>query len=200
LSAKDFPIDCDARRFSRRELAEALLSGLAAGLVAPLFPSLHPVERLLLDGKALDAAEARLSPDLAKGSFLSASQLASLAILAEAILPGSRQAQAPQFIDLLLSVDSSEHQEEFLRSEAALEEASERAARKGIASLNATELHDLLVEVSSPQSPAEKHFLNLRHWIAGAYYSSEMGMRELGWTPDRVFSSFPSCAHAEGHF
>ncbi len=33
----------------------------------------------------------------------------------------------------------------------------------------------------------------------GAYYSSEMGMRELGWTEDRVFASFPGCEHPEGH-
>jgi len=167
--------------------------------VAPLFPALHPMGRLLFDGEALDAAEARLSPDLARGSFLSGAQLASLAILAEAIIPGSRLALAPQFIDLLLSVAAREHQEEFLRSAAAVEEASERRVRKAIASLSPAELHDLLVEVSSPASPAEGHFLNLRHWIAGAYYSSETGMRELGWTPDRVFPSYPSCAHPEGH-
>jgi Gluconate 2-dehydrogenase subunit 3 len=201
LSVKDFPVDRDGRprRFSRRELAEALLSGLAAGLVAPLFPARHPVWRLLLDGEVLDSAEGRLSSDLAKGSFLSGPQLASLAMLAEAIIPGSRQTLAPQFIDLLLSVDSRKHQQEFLRSAAALEEASRRATRRDIASLNPAELHDLLVEVSSPQSPVEKDFLNLRSWIAGAYYSSETGMRELGWTPDRVFSSFPSCGHVEGH-
>jgi len=38
-------------------------------------------------------------------------------------------------------------------------------------------------------------FENLKGWISGAYYSSEMGMRELGWTEDRVFGSFPGCEH-----
>jgi hypothetical protein len=39
----------------------------------------------------------------------------------------------------------------------------------------------------------------LKGWVSGAYYSSEMGMRELGWTEDRVFASFPGCEHPEGH-
>jgi hypothetical protein len=43
------------------------------------------------------------------------------------------------------------------------------------------------------------HFENLKGWISGAYYSSEVGMRELGWTGDRVFASFPGCEHTEGH-
>jgi len=44
-----------------------------------------------------------------------------------------------------------------------------------------------------------KHFENLKGWISGAYYSSEAGMRELGWTEDRVFEKFPGCEHPEGH-
>ena len=31
------------------------------------------------------------------------------------------------------------------------------------------------------ESPMRGHFQNLKDWIAGAYYSSETGMRELGW-------------------
>jgi len=26
-----------------------------------------------------------------------------------------------------------------------------------------------------------------------------MGMKELGWTADRVFAGFPGCEHPEGH-
>jgi len=43
------------------------------------------------------------------------------------------------------------------------------------------------------------HFENLKGWIVGAYYSSEVGMRELGWTGDFFFDSFPGCEHPGGH-
>jgi hypothetical protein len=43
------------------------------------------------------------------------------------------------------------------------------------------------------------HFNNLKGWISGAYYSSETGMTELGWTGEYSFENYPSCQHAEQH-
>src|SRR6266567_345778 len=43
------------------------------------------------------------------------------------------------------------------------------------------------------------HFENLKGWISGAYYSTEAGMRELGWNGEYVFESFPGCEHPDGH-
>jgi len=49
------------------------------------------------------------------------------------------------------------------------------------------------------ESELYSHFENLKSWISGAYYSSEVGMRELGWTGDYVFEAFPGCAHPDAH-
>jgi len=43
------------------------------------------------------------------------------------------------------------------------------------------------------------HFENLKGWIVGAYYSSEPGMRELGWTDNMFFPALPGCDHSDGH-
>lgn len=42
------------------------------------------------------------------------------------------------------------------------------------------------------------HFLHLKNWIAGAYFSSEAGTRAMGWTGNVFFPSFPGCPHG-GH-
>src|SRR5437868_121376 len=68
-----------------------------------------------------------------------------------------------------------------------------------IVSLTSDQLRNLLTTLSAPDSANHKHFNDLKDWISGAYYSSEIGMRELGWTPERVFSTFPGCSHADGH-
>jgi hypothetical protein len=39
------------------------------------------------------------------------------------------------------------------------------------------------------------HFDTLKGWISGAYYSSEAGMRELGWTGTVMHEKFPGCEH-----
>lgn len=43
------------------------------------------------------------------------------------------------------------------------------------------------------------HFENIKGAVSGAYYSSEIGMRELGWTGQVMFPSFPGCTHPGGH-
>jgi hypothetical protein len=43
------------------------------------------------------------------------------------------------------------------------------------------------------------HFDHLKKWVVGAYYSSPAGMKELGYTGQQFFASFPGCTHPEGH-
>ena len=41
------------------------------------------------------------------------------------------------------------------------------------------------------------HLKNLKRWVSGAYYSSETGMKELGWTSHRAFEALPACTHTQ---
>jgi hypothetical protein len=183
------------RRISRRELAQILL----AGFVSPLSSAIHPINKHLLNAALLDSADARLSSKKDNPLFLSAQQFAALDVLSEAIVPGSRSAQSAAFIDLLLSADTREAQQMFTNSQSAFESASQNNFHSAIISLSSSQLHDLLASLSASDSADHKQFNHLKDWIAGAYYSSEIGMRELGWTPDRVFPAFPTCPHPEGH-
>jgi hypothetical protein len=187
------------RRFSRRELAQTLLNGLAASMLSPLASAAHPIHKHLLNGSLLDFADAHLSAKTSKPLFLSAQQLATLDLLSEAIVPGSRKAQSASFIDLLLSADTHGVQQAFLASVSAVEAASEGKYHAALEALRPSQLHDLLTTLSVPDSADHKPFNHLKEWVSGAYYSSEIGMRELGWAPDRVFSTFPGCLHSGGH-
>jgi hypothetical protein len=186
------------RRISRRELAQILLAG-AAGFVSPLSSAIHPLNKHLLNAALLDSADARLSTKNDNPLFLSAQQFAALDVLSEAIVPGSRSAQSAAFIDLLLSADTREAQQMFTNFLSAFESASQDNFHSAIISLSSSQLHDLLTSLSASDSAGHKQFNHLKDWIGGAYYSSEIGMRELGWTPDRVFPAFPTCPHPEGH-
>jgi len=187
------------RRISRRELAQTLLAGAAAGLISPLSSAIHPIRKHLLNAALLDSADARLSAKNGDLLFLSAQQFAALDVLSEAIVPGSRNAQSAAFIDLLIGADTHEAQQMFINSLSAFESASQNNFHSAIISLSPSQLHDLLTSLSASDSTGLEQFTHLKDWIAGAYYSSEVGMRELGWTPDRVFSKFPGCSHPGGH-
>jgi len=186
-------------RISRRELARALLGALTAGIALPSPLNGHPVYRHFLSNALLDAADEHLSSQNSKPLFLSADQLHALDVLSEALVPSSRRAKAAAFIDLLLSADTSDVQHKFLASLSSFELFSQEKYHLPIESLAPTQLNDLLTEFSAPDSTQRANFNHLKHWVAGAYYSSEIGMRELGWTPDRVFATFPACTHSDGH-
>jgi len=195
------PIRPEAGRatLSRRELAQNLLTGLAAGILVPSLPSLHPIRALLQNGMLLDSSDEILAMGNYRPVFLTAAQLASVDKMTEALVPGSRKAQSASFIDLLLSVDSAKSQQAFVDFLSTFETAAQHMFHKGIVALTNTQLNKLLNSATAKESSSREHFENLKGWAVGAYYSSEIGMRELGWTPDRVFSTFPVCTHAENH-
>jgi hypothetical protein len=198
-------------RLTRREMVRRMLAGIGVGAAWPLVSASHPIHKHMVSGAVFDAAE-KLADTNWTPVFLSALQNDVVVALAEAIVPGSRKAQVNRFIDLLLSVDSPEQRKEFADSLAAFEAESQKRFGKGFPSLDAGQQNMLLTDAAAPAAKADSageankentglpgHFENLKGWISGAYYSSEAGMRELGWTGDYAFEKFPGCEHTEGH-
>ena len=198
-------------QLTRREMVRRLLAAAGAGTAWPLMAASHPIHELFRDAAVLDEAENLAAADW-RPLILNAQQDETLSALAERIVPGSTKAQVNRFIDLLLNVDTAEHKQKFAEALAAFEAGSQKRFGKRFPSLDASQQNMLLTDASvhpakedsSDRAGREnrglhKDFENLKGWISGAYYSSEMGMRELGWTPDRVFASFPGCEHPEGH-
>jgi len=199
------------RRLTRREMVQRLLAGAGTGAAWPLVAVSHPIHALLANGAAFDEAE-KLAAEDWKPLFLNAQQEETLAALAETIVPGAQKAHADRFIDLLLSVETAEHRKDFVDSLTAFETESQKRFGKRFPALNGGEQNALIKDASTQpakenssgadgtvKTSLRKHFENLKGWISGAYYSSEAGMRELGWTEDRVFEKFPGCEHPEGH-
>jgi Gluconate 2-dehydrogenase subunit 3 len=199
--SKELPIVPEPRRqaISRREIAKTLFGGMAAGLLPPGLFSLLSSRQHFRSEAFLRRADEALAARTYQPAFLRTAQFASLIVLSEAIIPGSRRAQSAEFMDLLLSVDNAKAQQQFVSALVAMETTSQAIFRKDIIALSPAELTQLL-EAESAKDPGEgPHFGTLKSWTITAYYSSEIGLRELGWTPDRVFPAFPGCTHKESH-
>ena len=208
----------DRARLTRRAAVQRLLAGMTAGAAWPLTASSHPVFELLRSETVLhnhsifDRAE-ELGQANWKPAFLTPLQNELLTALAESIVPDSTRAHVSRFIDLLLSVEKPENRREFAESLAAVDAEARKQFKKSFPALDKEQKNTFLTDASTkpknsgaPESEADKkqaalygHFENLKGWISGAYYSSEVGMRELGWTGDYAFATFPGCAHPEGH-
>ena len=194
---------------SRREI---LRSMLGAGAALPFVAADHPIFAHLKDGRLHEAASALDSADWTP-LFLSREQNDLLVSVGEAIVPGSGRAAVNRFIDLLLSVDTKQHKDEFTLALSSINSAAIKQYGKPFAELSAKDQTSLLTAASTGASGRSEdiagperngptlrdHFENIKGWVSGAYYSSEEGMKELGWTPDRVFHHFPQCEHTDGH-
>ncbi len=187
------------QKLTRREMVERLLTGMAAGAAWPLIASSHPIHQHVKNGATLDRAEAAQGAAAWKPLFLDQDQNETLVALSESIVPGSAKARVNRFIDLLLSVDTADHQEEFVAALAAIESEGHKRFARGFHQLTSGE-RDALLTSASQEGARKEHFDHLKEWITIAYYSSEEGMRELGWNENRAFRVFPGCEHAgEAH-
>jgi hypothetical protein len=199
-------------QLTRREMVQRLLAGVGAGAAWPLVAASHPVVEHLRNDAILAEAEKLGTADW-KPVFLSAQQNETLVALAESIVPGCTKAQANRFIDLLLSVEKPENQRKFVESLTTFNAEAQKRFGTSFPSLDDNQKNLLLTDASArpansnssdsrtagKQSALHDHFENLKGWVSGAYYSSEAGMRELGWTGDYVFETFPGCEHPNDH-
>ncbi|HEX2342717.1 MAG TPA: gluconate 2-dehydrogenase subunit 3 family protein [Vicinamibacterales bacterium] len=182
----------------RRELLQALLG---AAVALPALAADHPLRRHAENGETLDQAEKKARAADWKPEFLDRHQFATLQSLADRIVPGSTRAKVSEFVDQLLVVDSPENQRKFLGALGAFDgQALQRASRPWV-QLTESDQIGILREASTLETGTglRDHFDLLKGWIAGAYYSSEIGMKELGWTGMSLFQSYPGCEHPGGH-
>jgi Gluconate 2-dehydrogenase subunit 3 len=211
------------RGIGRRELLQSLLTGAGGAIVLPGLVSGHPMQHPA-DAATVATADAKGGDADWTPEFLDAFQNESLIALAERIVPGSTNTKVNRFIDLLLTVDTQENQKKFVASLGAFEAESRSRFGHSFQSLSEDQQDQLLTVASDAKSgnpsgnecrswfsgPSDApsgrihvtlgdHFENLKSWITGAYYSSEVGMRELGWTGRYMFGGFPGCDHPDGH-
>jgi hypothetical protein len=169
------------------------------------------------------AAAARPAPAAAP-RFLSAHQFATLEALAERIVPGSRAARVSSFVDSQLAVEGPDRQQKFLDALAHFESLAIDGKSRPFLALDAV-AQDAILEATSkmeagvpeddrnwgwfqvpgtkapgpPKYSSRDHFEEIKTRVSGAYYSSEIGMRELGFTGRTFFAGFPGCTHPGGH-
>ena len=141
------------------------------------------------------------SKELAKADwkpvFFDEHQDRTITVLSELIIPatdtpGAKEALVNRFLDAVLAMEKQETQREFLASLAYIDGESLRQYQRAFVYLEPASQTELLRSLAYPHSLSRwgeavvkddrhEHFVRLKRWISSAYYSSEAGLRELGW-------------------
>jgi hypothetical protein len=211
---------------TRREMLQALTASLGAGAAIPglTVPGLaadHPLAHPATAALPLDQADARSQAADYKPEFLDAHHLDTLRALAERIVPGSTAVKVAEFTDQVLAVNPPEEQRRFLTALGAFEGQAVTRFQRPWTQLSEADQVAILTDASTmaPGRPTRwgergrpvagqgervvltlrDHFDLLKGWISGAYYSTETGMRELGWTGNMFHRAYPGCEHPGSH-
>ena len=196
------PVDQAPDGIARRTMLQTLLGGVGAGIALPaMAEAQHPVQHHLASATGVEQAQKKAAVAAYKAEFLDAHQMKTLEVLSEAIVPGSTAARVAPFLDQLIAVESTQNQRAFLGALGSFDMAAIDKHGKAWKAITPAEQDGLLQEASGADSKSKLRapFQNLKGWIAGAYYSSEPGMRELGWTGNVFHAELPGCTHPGGH-
>ena len=202
----------------RRELLRAgAFAGAVAALRPPVGPAQNPAQgqELTPAQSGVDASNDLTAPGW-KPRFFDEHQNETLMVLSELIIPatdtpGAKEALANRYIDLVLAAEKPEAQKAFLNSLSYLDGESMRRYKAAFRYLKRQDQDDLLHALAYPKAGSgwtgeaasadvgHTHFEFLKQHIAGAYYSSAVGEKELGWDGAFAHGPYKGCDHAEGN-
>ena len=179
-------------RMGRRAVLQSLATGVGAAVFASRASAAHVHPAAAAAATTAEAATAGDSTLL----FLDRHAFDTLALLSEQIVPGSRAVQVPEFLDRLLAVESIDTQKRFMQALGAFE--AEARAANGVPwkALTAEQATALLTKISTqPDSSVSRQaFDRIKGAVAETYFSTEAGMKELGWNGSVAFSPPTTCA------
>jgi hypothetical protein len=189
-SAVDGPLRSFA--FGRRAVLQSLATGVGAAVLAsPAAAHVHQAAPAAAK-PAAPAARAGAAPALV---FLDKHAFDTLAILGEQIVPGSRAAKVPEFLDRLLAVESMDTQKRFTQAIGAFERQARDAHGKPWKSLTAAEATAILTKMSEAPGTegTRRAFDTIKGGVAETYFATEAGLKELGWNRGVMFASPIAC-------
>jgi Gluconate 2-dehydrogenase subunit 3 len=207
----------------RRELLRASVFG---GAVAALTPALTTAKQSKAADAAAEKSEltpAQRGVDASdelkvanwKPVFLDEHQNETLIILSDLIIPttdtpGAKDALVNRYIDLVMAAETHENQKSFLGNLAYIDGESMRIYKNTFRYLSREDQDDLLHTMAYPLAgsswtgelagadPGFTNFDQLKTHIGNAYYTSQIGMKELGRDDNFTHGVYQGCDHAEG--
>jgi hypothetical protein len=180
-------------RLGRRVVLQSLAGGVGAVVFASRALAAHEHQVAAVAAGAADAATASTTgPALL---FLDRHAFDTLANLSEQIVPGSRAVEVPEFLDRLLSVESTDTQSRFMQALGAFEREARAAHGMPWKSLTAEQATALLTKISGQADGdmTRQAFERVKGAVSETYYSTEAGMKELGWNGSVAFAPPSAC-------
>ena len=177
-------------RAGRRAVLQTLATGAGMAVFASRASAAHEHHA------AAQAAAVAASNTVETGlHFLDQHAFDTLALLSEQIVPGSAAVKIPEFLDRLLAVESTDTQKRFMQAIGSFEREAREAHGKPWKALTSEQASALLAKISARPDGDDTRgpFDNIKRAVAETFYSTEVGMKELGWNGSIAFPPPAAC-------
>jgi gluconate 2-dehydrogenase gamma chain len=141
-------------------------------------------------------------------SFFDKHQYAMITELASLIIPtdetpGAREAKVNEYIDMIVGESAFDVKKIYLDGLAWLDKTSVERHNKKFIDLTNNEQVVILTEISQIKDPTPenevqaKFFKAIKNITIDGFYTSKIGIEELGYIGNTVLDEFPGCTHRE---
>ena len=143
-----------------------------------------------------------------KAKFFNADQFALVTTISELIIPtdehskGAKDAEVPEFIDMMISESSAETKKTWTDGLAAMDKLSVGKNDAPFNKATKDQQIAILTEISKneagPQTPEERFFRTIKNITIDGYYTSKIGIHdELQYKGNTYLKEFKGCTHPE---
>ena len=192
------------KKVDRRTAIKGVAVGIGAVSSLPILNNLASAQ-----AHQHHAAAPKVAETVAKApGFFNKQQYATITELASLIIPtdetpGAREAKVNEYIDLIVGESPFDVQKVFLDGLAWLDKTSKDRHGKNFVNLSNAQQVGLLTEISKIKNPAPneatqaKFFKAIKDMTIDGFYTSKIGIEELGYVGNTVLDEFPGCTHPE---
>jgi gluconate 2-dehydrogenase gamma chain len=197
---------------NRRDLIRAALFASAVSALGPAFSLAQAVHSDVTPAARGEDGSKFLTDPNWKPVFLNPQQNETLSVLSDVIIPatdtpGAKEALVNRFLDLMVSAQPAEFQQQFVNALSFIDSESQQQFGDEFRKLTPDDQVGLLsawaypreasqwMEQAEKPDPGHQHFGLLKALIAAAYYGSEIGQKELGWDGNFAHGDYQGCEH-----
>jgi len=195
----------EENKIGRREAIKGIAVGV--GTVSGL-PVLNNIVRAeghhhhVVAPLVTEATASRTPSFFDKHQYATVTELASLIIPTDET-PGAREAKVNEYIDMIVGESAVDVKKIYLDGLAWLDKTSVERHNKKFIDLTNNQQVAILTEISQIKNPTPenevqtKFFKAMKDITIDGFYTSKIGIEELGYIGNTVLDEFPGCTHPE---
>ena len=196
----------EVKRIDRREAIKDLAAGVGGAVTLPILNNVaqaqthqhHLAVAALTEEKAVSTAPLFFN----KHQYATVTELASLIIPTDET-PGATEAKVNEYIDMIVGESDADLKRIYVDGLAWLDKTSRERFNKDFVEATANQQTEILTEISQIKDPTPenqlqaKFFKSIKNMTIDGFYTSKIGIEELGYIGNAVLDEFPGCTHPE---